>query len=1078
MPRPYRGSRAAATARSMAALLLLAAVIVGTPMALLAIGAQPIPQHIPTPTELCQRLTQKDDGTLLIGFLTVTTWLAWATFTALSAFDLAAATRGKAIPRLPGLRLFQEPITALVAAAALLFVSVPRPAHALPPPLAAQPPPRPDSHAAASTPGGAAPAGRATWSEASPPHAKLPVYTVRPRDTLWRIAERHLGNGLRYHEIAALNADRIQHGGHRLTDDHIEPGWTLILPADATGIATEPATNQPNHTGATKTVPATVIVRPPVNGTHDTLWRIAARELGNGARWPEIWALNHNHRESGGAVFSNPNLIQPGWVLRLPEHIALPTRPRSEHGRPHPDRPAAPTTSTGTPNAPPADQPTRRPSATPAPAETHRPRANPGATASTPTGAYLGIGLAALITTALITVRLARRRHYRPGSGRRDEPPAPIVRALRLAHDQETLPTNGDGDPPPSEPPDTPARRETTTRTRARDTANAVLPPDKTVLAVRDGQPIALDLATTRGLGLIGPGALTAARALLVGLLARAQQGVDTGDVEVVVPAPDVPTLIGSAALRHPPVRLRIVADLDAALALMEAELLTRVRHASSGVHHHTTLLLLATPRAQDGQRLQNLLDNGSTLGLAGLLLGPWQPGATAKINADGTVAAASPELSAALTRSRLFTLPAADATELLDLLGTVDELTLDDPPDHAPQPRQPHRIPQHDDAHNANNQDPRVPNRPARQSTSERHRPRGSPSDRRSGSQAAHHPAQPPTASGQTDRLPTMDAADTTDAESTAEDDDTNAEPTTRTQQGQARPASRPVGTPEQRNTDANTEQAGQAANLAVTETQSAVTIDLAVLGRIRLSRRDNRHSHDENLITHLAPKQREILLYLAIHPDGTRRDTLTATLWPNAQTSRPANTFHATMSQMRRALQAATDHQLADLTLNHDGRYTLNNDLVAVDLWHLHHHLDTAHERHTDQQQVAAQHVINLYRGDLAEELTAEWLEAPRESLRRDVLDFLSAASRNIRPDDPDQALKILERARQLDPYNEPIYHDIAHTQAQLGHHAAVKRTLALLATHLAELDEKPSPATIALFHQLQQPTRPGQT
>lgn len=44
----------------------------------------------------------------------------------------------------------------------------------------------------------------------------------------------------------------------------------------------------------------------------DCLWYIAARFLGNGARWPEIYNLNR------GVVGGNPNLIFPGQVFRIP----------------------------------------------------------------------------------------------------------------------------------------------------------------------------------------------------------------------------------------------------------------------------------------------------------------------------------------------------------------------------------------------------------------------------------------------------------------------------------------------------------------------------------------------------------------------------------------------------------------------------------------------------------------------------------------------------------------------------------------------------------------------------------------
>lgn len=50
----------------------------------------------------------------------------------------------------------------------------------------------------------------------------------------------------------------------------------------------------------------------------DTLWDIAGRELGDPFRWPEIWRRNRNRRMRGGTVFRDPDLILPGWRLRLP----------------------------------------------------------------------------------------------------------------------------------------------------------------------------------------------------------------------------------------------------------------------------------------------------------------------------------------------------------------------------------------------------------------------------------------------------------------------------------------------------------------------------------------------------------------------------------------------------------------------------------------------------------------------------------------------------------------------------------------------------------------------------------------
>ncbi|WP_205856362.1 LysM peptidoglycan-binding domain-containing protein, partial [Phytoactinopolyspora endophytica] len=97
-------------------------------------------------------------------------------------------------------------------------------------------------------------------------------------------------------------------------------------PATASPIATAADVPQDRlqpsaHTSARPADPAQpkVTVREPAGGVHDCLWRIAERELGDGARWPEIYQLNRGRPQPGGATLTNPDLIYPGWELLLPD---------------------------------------------------------------------------------------------------------------------------------------------------------------------------------------------------------------------------------------------------------------------------------------------------------------------------------------------------------------------------------------------------------------------------------------------------------------------------------------------------------------------------------------------------------------------------------------------------------------------------------------------------------------------------------------------------------------------------------------------------------------------------------------
>lgn len=59
-------------------------------------------------------------------------------------------------------------------------------------------------------------------------------------------------------------------------------------------------------------------VKPPEGRNYDCLWDIAERYLGDGRRYKEIYDLNKGKLQPDGKRLSNPDLIYPGWQVRLP----------------------------------------------------------------------------------------------------------------------------------------------------------------------------------------------------------------------------------------------------------------------------------------------------------------------------------------------------------------------------------------------------------------------------------------------------------------------------------------------------------------------------------------------------------------------------------------------------------------------------------------------------------------------------------------------------------------------------------------------------------------------------------------
>ncbi len=314
------------------ALLGILALVVGVPLLLVAIGANPIPNSLPTWDGIRSAITSPDDGTALLVALRVIAWAAWIFIAGSVLLEIVYALRGLSAPKLPGLSLPQGMARGLVTAAALLFVSIPTSgvatAAALPVVAAAQAavtaPTSPAPTAATNTPSSSITIPQA----AAPQTAPTVTYTVRQGDTLWSIAQAKLGSGERYRDIADLNYHRTQTDGGRLDNTHwIRPGWTLELPAAAV-----------NTARASDTAHQVTVKK------GDTLWDIADQELGDGAKYPEIFAASTAIAQPGGRHLTDPDQIDVGWTLNVPRtDVAPPATPTA---------PVAPAPSSETPPAP------------------------------------------------------------------------------------------------------------------------------------------------------------------------------------------------------------------------------------------------------------------------------------------------------------------------------------------------------------------------------------------------------------------------------------------------------------------------------------------------------------------------------------------------------------------------------------------------------------------------------------------------------------------------------------------------------------------------------------------------------
>jgi len=246
-PARRRGRTPADIALGLLAVVLLAALTIGVPVALVGLIGLPVPKSMPSMSVLTGQL----DAATILKVLSVIVWLAWLQLVWCVIVEIRAAVRNVGVPaRVPLSGGTQSVAHRLVTAALLLFSA----AAALSPALsqAAQAPPAYSVSAQAQFPGQAqlpglgggpvaqadAPAGSQAAQHAQQAQ-KLYVVTPpqgRYHESLWEIAQQHLGDGRRYKEIFELNKDRVQPDGSKLTiASLIRPGWVLRMPGDAFG---------------------------------------------------------------------------------------------------------------------------------------------------------------------------------------------------------------------------------------------------------------------------------------------------------------------------------------------------------------------------------------------------------------------------------------------------------------------------------------------------------------------------------------------------------------------------------------------------------------------------------------------------------------------------------------------------------------------------------------------------------------------------------------------------------------------------------------------------------------------------
>ena len=271
--------------RSVVAGLVLAAIIIGLPAVLLTtVGPPPLP----TSLDMSALLVQTVSLDVVVGVLIWVLSLAWLQFTVCTLVEVVSALKGHGVPGHVPLSGGVQSLVRRLVASVLLLGAVSGPVAAAAAPLTEEP---------------------------------APAVSV----SQGVVSQEPAGDASSAGGTAAASQ----------SDEHGQQYTRYVVD----GVELDP------EIGSQLVGKRVYIVQPPEGRYHDNLWDIAERNLGDGRAYAQIYDLNAGRVQPDGGSLELARLIQPGWLMVMPEEAvsvgrveAIPTNPAPAPVSPTPEQ--------------------------------------------------------------------------------------------------------------------------------------------------------------------------------------------------------------------------------------------------------------------------------------------------------------------------------------------------------------------------------------------------------------------------------------------------------------------------------------------------------------------------------------------------------------------------------------------------------------------------------------------------------------------------------------------------------------------------------------------------------------------
>jgi DNA-binding SARP family transcriptional activator len=239
---------------------------------------------------------------------------------------------------------------------------------------------------------------------------------------------------------------------------------------------------------------------------------------------------------------------------------------------------------------------------------------------------------------------------------------------------------------------------------------------------------------------------------------------------------------------------------------------------------------------------------------------------------------------------------------------------------------------------------------------------------------------------------------------------------------------------------------------------------LDVRVLGTYNIT------AYGEPVNTGLRNRDKALLAWYLLRPEGATIDEAIEALWPDTSAGQAHKPFWRALGELRTRFRR-DDAEALDVLTRQGEQYRLAGTETSCDLWDFQRAVGEAAEADNDEEcRQALRRAVDTYAGDFLEGWDEPWIEVARQDLHRRCLDaHLRLAEIEDHDGEPEKAVATLEGAIELDRYAEEPYRRIMTLQAAQGHPDTVKATWKLLQSRLGGLDLDVEDATRRLYRSL---------